>query len=145
MFKKLLVFLVLVHAGLVWAEDLPGVKRWDVNQDFNRVYRGYAGRWGDNYNRNGLEEIRSMLFCNIGYTNQLSNQDPGVLSLCPLHITFYQKGPATSILFNRPTIVGQGSPAMPLLKEIEAEVDKAVESGITAATTREPVPGRVMP
>lgn len=169
MFKKLLVFLVLVHAGMVWAEELPGVKRWDVNQDFNRVYRevyraleehqffvifeanigrnlrGYAGRWGDNYNRNGLEEIRSMLFCNIAYTNQLSNQDPGVLSLCPLHITFYQKGPTTSILFNRPTIVGQGSPAMPLLKEIEAEVDKAVESGITAATTREPVPGRVMP
>jgi uncharacterized protein (DUF302 family) len=163
MYKKLLVFLVLFHTGFAWAE-LPGVMRWDVDQDFNRVYRevyrsledhrffvifeanigrnlrGYAARWGDDYNRNGLDEIRSMVFCNITYTNQLSNQDPGVLSLCPLHITLYQKGPTTSILFNRPTTVGQGSTALPLLKEIETEVSEAVESGIKAATGRQPGP-----
>jgi hypothetical protein len=160
MYKKpLFVFIVLLYAGSAWAE-LPGVLRWDVEQDSNRVYRevyraledhqfyvifeanigrnlrGYAARWGDNYNRNGLDDIRSMVFCNIAYTNQLSNQDPGMLSLCPLHITIIQKGRTTSILFNRPTYIGQGSAAMPLLKEIETGVSAAVESGINAASGR---------
>jgi uncharacterized protein (DUF302 family) len=159
MYKKLLAFLLLFSAGFAWAE-LPGVLRWDVDQDFNQTYReiyraledhrffvvfeanigrnlrGYAARSGDNYDRNRLDEIRSMVFCNIDYTNQLSNQDPGMLSLCPLHITMYQKGPTTSILFNRPTYVGQGSAAMPILQEIEAEVSKAIESGISAARAR---------
>lgn len=159
MYKKLLAFLLLFSAGSVWAE-LPGVLRWDVEQDFNQTYReiyraledhrffvvfeanigrnlrGYAARSGDNYDRNRLDEIRSMVFCNIAYTSQLSNQDPGMLSLCPLHITMYQKGPTTSILFNRPTYVGQGSPAMPILQEIEAEVTKAIESGISAVRAR---------
>jgi uncharacterized protein (DUF302 family) len=159
MYNKLLALLLLFHAGVVWAE-LPGVLRWDVEQDYNRVYRevyrsledrqffvifeanigrnlrGFAARWGDNYNRNGLDEIRSMVFCNIAYTNQLSNQDPGMLSLCPLHLTIIQQGRTTSVLFTRPTQVGQGSAAMPLLKTIESEVSKAVESGISAATNR---------
>jgi hypothetical protein len=161
MYKKLLAFLVLFPGGLVWAE-LPGVMQWEVEQDSNRIYReiyraledhqffvifeanigrnlrGYAARWGENYNRNGLNEIRSMIFTNIVYTNQLSNLDPGMLSLCPLHITIVQKDHTTSILFNRPTYIGQGSAAMPLLKEIETEVSEAVESGINAATGGHP-------
>jgi Domain of unknown function DUF302 len=163
MYKKLLVVLVLCHAGFARAE-LPGVMQWDVEQDSNRVYRevyraledrqffvifeanigrnlrGYAARWGDDYNRNGLNEIRSMVFCNIAFTNQLSNLDPGMLSLCPLHITIVQKDRTTRILFNRPTYIGQGSAAMPLLKEIETGVSEAVESGIQAATGRPPGP-----
>jgi uncharacterized protein (DUF302 family) len=87
-----------------------------------------------------------MVFCNIAYTQQLASQDPDVLSLCPMHITFVQKGPTTTrILFTRPTVVGQGSTAMPLLKEIETEVDEAVKAGISAATKREPMPRPVMP
>lgn len=62
-----------------------------------------------------------------------------------MQITFLQDGPTTSILFTRPTIVGQGRAAMPLLKEIETEEGKAVEAGISAASTREPIPGRVVP
>ena len=161
--KKLLVFIVLFYSGFVWAE-LPGVMQWDVEHDSNRIYReiyraledhqffvifeanighnlrGYAARWGENYNRNGLNEIRSMVFCNVAYTNQLSNLDPGMLSLCPLHITVVEKDHITSILFNRPTHTGQGSAAMPLLKQIEAEVSEAIESGINAATGHRPPP-----
>jgi Domain of unknown function DUF302 len=161
--KKLLVILVLFHTGFAWAE-LPGVMQWDVEQDSNRVYRevyraledhqffvifeanvgrnlrGYAARWGDDYNRNGLNEIRAMVFCNITYTNQLSNLDPGMLSLCPLHITIVQKDRTTRILFNRPTYIGKGSAAMPLLKQIETEVSEAVEYAIQAASGRQPGP-----
>jgi hypothetical protein len=159
MSKKLLAVLLLFCAGFAWAEQ-PAVLRWDVEQDFNRVYRelyraledhqffvifeanlgrnmrGYASRWGEDYNRNRLDEIRSLMFCNLWYTNQVSNQDPGMLSLCPLQLTVYQQGPTTSILFTRPTYVGQGSAAMPLLKEIETEVSNAVESGISRVLPR---------
>jgi hypothetical protein len=131
-----------------------------VQQDFNRTYReiyraledhkffvifeaniehnlrDQASRWGGDFNRNGLDEIRSMMFCNTWFTNQVSNQDPAMLSVCPLHITMYQKGPTTTVLFTRPTYVGNGSPAMPLLKQIEAEVSTAIESGIDAASRR---------
>jgi uncharacterized protein (DUF302 family) len=156
---KLLALLLLLCSGAASAE-LPGVLRWDVQQDFNRTYRevyralednrffvifeanigrnlrGYAAREGEDYNRGGVDQIRAMLFCNVSYTNQVSIQDPNMLSICPLHITLYQKGPTTSILFERPTQTGQGSPAMPLLKEIETQVSKAIESGINAANTR---------
>ncbi len=159
MYRKAFALVLLLSAGFARAE-LPGVLRWDVQQDFNRTYRevyrslenyrffivyeanighdlrGYPARWGDGHDRNGLQEIRSMVFINTSYTNQLGNQDPDLLSLCPLHIMMFQKGPTTSILFTRPTYAGQGSVAMPLLKDIEAEVSKAVESGITAAQGR---------
>jgi hypothetical protein len=159
MYRKVFVIVLLLFAGFARAE-LPGVLRWDVQQDFTRTYRevyrsledyrffivyeanighdlqGYAARRGEGYDRNELNEIRTMVFINALYTNQLSDQDPDLLTLCPLHITMYQKGPTTSILFTRPTHAGQGSVAMPLLKDIEAEVSKAVEAGITAAQGR---------
>jgi len=47
-----------------------------------------------------------------------------VLSLCPMQITFLQHGLTTSILFTRPTTVSHGSTAMPLLKEIETDVER---------------------
>ena len=159
MYRKVFVLVLLLSSGFARAE-LPGVLRWDVQQDFTRTYRevyrslenyrffivyeanighdlqGYAARRGEGYDRNELHEIRSMVFINVSYINQLGDQDPDLLSLCPLHIMMFQKGPTTSILFTRPTYAGQGSVAMPLLKGIEDEVSKAVESGITAAQGR---------
>jgi hypothetical protein len=159
MYPKLLALLLLLCSSCAWAE-LPGVLRWDVQQDFNRTYRevyraleqsrffvifeanlghnlrGFAARWGQDYNRNGLDEIRSLTFCNLSYTNQVSNLDPAMLSICPLHLTVYRQGPTTSIVFARPTHIGEGSPAMPLLKEIESQVSKAVEAGISTAGMR---------
>ena len=38
MYRKLLVLFLLLSSGYAWA-DLPGVQRWDVQQDFNRTYR----------------------------------------------------------------------------------------------------------
>jgi len=115
MYRKVFVIVLLLFAGFARAE-LPGVLRWDVQQDFTRTYRevyrsledyrffivyeanighdlqGYAARRGEGYDRNELNEIRTMVFINALYTNQLSDQDPDLLTLCPLHITMYQKG-----------------------------------------------------
>ncbi len=43
--------------------------------DIGANLSGFAKRWGDDYNRNGLSAIRSMVFCNGWYTNQVSNKD----------------------------------------------------------------------
>ena len=94
---------------------------------------GFAERWGDNYNRKRLSGIRSMVFCNAWYANAISNVEPGLLSLCPLHITLFHKAGTTSIVFTRPTHTGTGSKATVLLKELEADVSKAIEAGIGAA------------
>jgi len=44
----------------------------------------FADKWGDDYNRSKLSEIRSMIFCNGWYANQVSNLDPNMLGFCPL-------------------------------------------------------------
>ena len=97
-----------------------------VKSDFNSVYKkvykelennnfyvafepnigknisGFAKRWGKDYNQNKLDEIQSMVFCNGWYANKVSNADPDMLALCPLHLTMTSKNGVTSILFVRP-------------------------------------------
>jgi hypothetical protein len=156
MLRKLIMSLLLLVAATAQAE-LPGVLRWDLEQDLETTYRsvcksleenrffvvfepnigrnleGFAARWGDNYNRNGLSAIRSMVFCTAWYTNAISNIEPALLSLCPLHITLFHKAGTTSIVFSRPAHTGAGSKASALLEELETDVSKAIEAGIKAA------------
>lgn len=90
----------------------------------------FAERWGEDYNRNGLEGIRSMVVCNIWYTNQVSNKDPSMLSLCPLTLTLYHKAGETTVLFARPTVTAEGSAAESVFKELEAELIAAIQQGL---------------
>ena len=90
----------------------------------------FKQRWGDDYNKNKLEAIRSMVFCNAWYANQVSNLDPQMLALCPLHISLVHKDGVTRILFVRPSLVATGSPAEKLALELEQDVIKTIESGL---------------
>ena len=72
---------------------------------------GFAEKWGDDYNRNKLTEIRSMVFCNGWYANKVSNLDPDMLGFCPLHLTLIEREGKTTVLFNRPSVMAQNSPA----------------------------------
>ncbi len=90
----------------------------------------FAERWGDNYNRNKLEGIRSMIFCNGWYANAVSNADPDMMALCPLHITLVQKDGVTRILFSRPTVIAAGSKALSVAREIEQDVSKALDEAV---------------
>jgi len=90
----------------------------------------FADKWGDDYNRNNLSEIRSMIFCNGWYANKVSNLDPNMLGFCPLHITLVEHEGKTTVLFNRPSVIAHKSPAKDLLLEIETEVIAAIEKGI---------------
>jgi hypothetical protein len=153
--RKLIMSLLLLVSATAHS-GLPGVLRWDVEQGLETTYKsvyksleenrfyvvfepnigrnleGFAARWGDNYNRSGLSGIRSMVFCNAWYTNAISNAEPALLSLCPLHITLFHKAGMTSIVFTRPTHAGAGSKAAALLEELEADVRTAIEAGIRA-------------
>jgi uncharacterized protein (DUF302 family) len=90
----------------------------------------FKQRWGKDYNKNQLEAIRSMVFCNGWYANQMSNADPQMLALCPLHISLVYKDGITRILFVRPSLVATGSPAEKIALELEQDVIRTIESGL---------------
>ena len=91
---------------------------------------GFAERWGDQYNRSKLSAIRSMVFCNGWYANQVSNKDPRMLALCPLHMTLIEKDGKTTALFARPTVIAANSPAIEILSELEDKVIAAIKKGM---------------
>jgi len=90
----------------------------------------FSKNWGDDYNQNNLSEIRSMVFCNGWYANKVSNQDPNMLGFCPLHLTLIERNGKTTVLFNRPGVIAQHSPAEALLVKIESEVIEAIQKGL---------------
>jgi hypothetical protein len=156
--KTSVLAVLLLVAGMVRAE-LPGVLHWETGQDLETVYNyvyksmeenrffvifepnigknlaGFSERWGDDYNRSGLTGIRSMVFCNPWYVNQVSNHDPEMLALCPLHLSLYEKDNSTHIVFLRLSHVGEGSAAKPVLAELEAAVSAAIVAGLKAANS----------
>lgn len=84
-------------------------------------------RWGDDYNRNGFDTIRSMVFCNPWYANQLSNKAPNLLALCPFNVTLLSANGQTTITFERPTVIVTDGPARELVVKLEAEIITALE------------------
>jgi uncharacterized protein (DUF302 family) len=89
-----------------------------------------AKRWGDDYNKNKLSSIRSMVFCNAWYANRISNIDPSMLAMCPLRLTLYTKDKQTHILFVRPGKVAAASKAHKVAKELEDDVIRTIEVAI---------------
>ena len=85
------------------------------------------------FNLNQLEGIKSMVFCNGPLAVKISNADPTMLAMCPLHLTFTQKAGRATILFVRPSFIAQGSKAEVPAKELEEKVIKTIESGLNGA------------
>jgi hypothetical protein len=152
--KIMAVFLfTLVGMAQAFAES-SNVRVWNTGKDLETSYKvvynsleknrffvvfepdiqsnisGFAERWGEDYNRNKLEGIRAMVFCNGWYANAVSNADPDMMALCPLHITLIQKDGATHVLFVRPTAVAVGSKALSVAKDLEADVAKALDEAV---------------
>ena len=82
------------------------------------------------FNLNQLEGIKSMVFCNGALAVKISNADPTMLAMCPLHLTLTQKAGRAFILFVRPSFIARGSKAEASAKELEEKVIKAIESGL---------------
>jgi len=101
-----------------------------IEPNIGRNLASFAQRWGNNYNKNKLESIRSIVFCNGGYANEISNVDPAMLALCPLHVTLTAKDGKTSILFVRPSEVALNSPAYKVALELEQDVIRVIEEAV---------------
>jgi len=101
-----------------------------IEPNIGKNLSNYEQRWGKNYNKNELEAIRSLVFCNGWYANEISNLDPDMLALCPLHITLTHKKGITAILFVRPSQVAANSPAKDIAEELEQDVIRAIEQGL---------------
>jgi len=90
----------------------------------------FKDKWAENYNKNKLGGIRSLVFCNGWYANKVSNVDPAMLAICPLHLTVIERSGKAHILFVKPSVIGAESPAFPILKEIEETVIEAINAAI---------------
>ena len=101
---------------------------YEMNIGKNLAY--FSKNWGKDYNKNDLTAIRSIIFCNGSYTNQVSNKDPRLLALCPLHITLIEKDGKTTAFFTRPTLIAKGSPAHYLFVKMEKDVIKLIRRGM---------------
>jgi len=148
------LFLLVLLFPLTGFASSPAVYTYTVKRSINAVYpdlrkalesEGYyvilepnigknisrfAEDWGDDYNRNKLDGIRSMVFCNGWYANKVSNADPDMLAMCPLHLTLIEKNGKTTALFVRPSVVAKGSPAEKIMKSIETEVTGIIQESL---------------
>ena len=155
MIKKLVFTLVLL-LGLQAAAKASNVFEYTIEQPMGQVYdRLYKGlekerywvvfeanigkniarfeqKWGEDYNQNKLDGIRSMVFCNPWYANAVSNADPKMLALCPLRLSLIEKNARTTVLFARPTVIAAGSPARNLLQQIEDEIIAIIRQSSSA-------------
>ena len=152
--KSTLIFLLALASAPALAES-PAVyeKTFDQNlaAAYPRVYKALEGNGFKvvyeidmqenltnfaaknsvkNFNLNKLEGIKSMVFCNGPLAVKISNADPAMLALCPLHLTLTQKAGRVTVLFARPGVIAKGSKAEAPAKELEDKVIQAVESGL---------------
>ena len=155
MMQWIVLVCTLMAMTSVFANDTPeGVYRQQIDKPlvdvYDKVYRSledarffvvfepdiganlarFSEKWGDDYNKNNLTAIRSMIFCNGWYANQVSNLDPDMLGFCPLHVSLIESDGKTIVLFNRPSVIAENSPAKELLLTIENEVIGALQKGI---------------
>ncbi len=155
MIKKIIIlFLVLSSSFINAGEDKNAIYSISAEQPGEEVYQSVyksleesrfyvifeanigknlarnAERWGDEYNKNKIEFVKSMVVCNPYFTNQVMNLDPDMMSLCPLNITVMSKAGISTVLFEKLTAVAKGSPAEDVLWEIENTIITAIENAV---------------
>ncbi len=155
--KSALMLLFTLISLNAWAES-PAVYEKSFNQNLDTAYKRVHKALEDNgfkvvyevdiqenltkfakknavkdFNLNQLEGIKSMVFCNAPLAIKISNADPAMLAMCPLHLTFTQKAGRVTVLFVRPGVIAQGSKAEASAKELEEKVIKAIEGGLNGA------------
>ena len=114
-------------------QALEDEKFWVVFEaDMGKRMAKFADKWGEDYNRNGLESVQSMVFCSIWWTNRIANADPDLLALCPLHLTIYGKDGKTHVVMPRLSAIAEGSPGRGKVAELEAELKAIVETALAA-------------
>jgi hypothetical protein len=111
-------------------------KFWVVFEaDLGERMAGFREQWGEDYNRSGLSGARSLVFCNLWWTNRIAGADPDMLSICPLHLSLYARGGTTSVVLLRPSVMAQGSGAETEAAELERELTGIIAAALGAEPT----------
>jgi uncharacterized protein (DUF302 family) len=113
-------------------QALEGAKFWVVFEaDMGSRMDQLATAWGGDANKNKLTFVKSMVFCNLSWTNQLANADPELLGLCPLHLTVYHRDDRTAVSWPKLSVLAEGSPAHGTAQELEQELSAIIRSAVT--------------
>jgi uncharacterized protein (DUF302 family) len=153
MTKRLWLFFLLVLSQTLWAGPsgiLSLQTPLQLDDAYDRVYKAleaerfwvvfeadmgkrmarFNEEWGSDYNRNDLQGVRAMVFCNIEWTNRVGNADPDLLGLCPLHLTLYSQAGKTHVLIPRLSVLARGSDGAITANELEAVIRGIVEDAL---------------
>lgn len=95
--------------------------------DIGKSLARFSQRWGDDYNKNQITRFRSLVFLNAWHTNAITNIDPNLASLFPMHISLIQIKNKTRILFVLPSGVAGNTKAQAKVKEMEQEIIRLID------------------
>lgn len=105
-------------------QNLYIISKADISGTLKRM----KVKLGKAYNKRHYTTVKSIIFCNPFYANDILNLDPSMMALCPLKIMLLEKDGKTTALFILPTSLAKGSPAKNVLGELENKVKKALKS-----------------
>ena len=119
-------FAVSMHAlkKSLEAQHLFIIAKADISGTLARM----KGKLGKAYNKRGYDKVKSIIFCNPFYANDVLNSDPDMMALCPLKIMLLEKNGTTTALFVRPTALSGKSPAGKTLSTVERKVKMALKA-----------------
>lgn len=110
---------------------LEAEKFWVVFEaDMGERMQRFRDKWGPDYNKNQLQGVRSMVFCNLDWTNRIGNADPELMALCPLHLTLVARSGSTYVLMPRLSAMAAGSPGAITANELEAVIRGIIDKAI---------------
>ena len=98
--------------------------------DIGKTLARNAERWGENYNRNDFDSIRSMVFCSPWYANEFSNVHPALLAFCPFNVTLLSSSGVTTVLFVRPSSAATTGAGAALAREVESIIVTALDRAL---------------
>ena len=100
----------------------------DILEEFKK--KGLDKKFGDKFNTNKLESVRTIVACNGKFGNMIMNTDPAMMAYCPVRITLVEKDGKTTILYVRPSSAPRDSKAYKILVKLENKVIKAIEEAM---------------
>lgn len=152
------IYIILLAVAIQAGGDETGenpVYKISVQQPFDQVYRNVyksledasfwvifeanigknlarnAERWGEEYNRNRFEEVKTMVICNPYYANQVLNQAPDLIAFCPMGVTLLHKSGITTVMFERLLYKSKDSPVADMMWEIDNTIISAIENAVS--------------
>jgi uncharacterized protein (DUF302 family) len=109
-------------------EMLVVVWQLDILEEFRK--KGLDKKFGAEFNKAGLSEVRTLVACNGKFGNDIINADSDMMAYCPVRITLTEKDGVTTVLYVRPSSAPKDSKAYQSLVKLEKKVTNAIETSM---------------